>query len=150
MPEFPTIPETITVHLGAPDSAAPNVTVPFLDYISNVASSEIFPTWPENAIRANVYAQISFALNRVFTEFYRSRGYDFDITNSTAYDQSFVNQRDIFENIQAITSDVFNSYIRRQGNFEPLFAQYCDGIEVQCNGLSQWGSVALANEGLTP
>ena len=150
MPEFPTIPETITVHLGAPDAAAPNVTLPFLDYIANVASSEIFPTWPESAIRANVYAQISFALNRVFTEFYRSRGYDFDITNSTAYDQSFVNQRDIFENIQAITSDIFNSYIRRQGNFEPLFAQYCDGIEVQCNGLSQWGSVDLANEGRTP
>ena len=150
MPEFPTIPETITVHLGPPDQNAPNVTLPFLDYISNVASSEIYPTWPENAIRANVYAQISFALNRVFTEFYRSRGYDFDITNSTAFDQSFVNGRDIFENVKAITTDIFNSYIRRQGNFEPLFAQYCDGVEVSCNGLSQWGSVELANEGLSP
>ena len=150
MPDFPTIPETITVHLGPPDQSAPNVTVPFLDYISNVASSEIYPTWPENAIRANVYAQLSFALNRVFTEFYRSRGYDFDITNSTAYDQSFVNGRDIFENVKAITTDIFNSYLRRQGNFEPLFAQYCDGIEVSCNGLSQWGSVDLANDGLSP
>lgn len=150
MPEFPTIPENITVHLGAPDENAQNVTLPFLDYISNVASSEIYPTWPESAIRANVYAQISFALNRVFTEFYRSRGYDFDITNSTAYDQSFVNERDIFENVKAITTDIFNSYIRRQGNFEPLFAQYCDGIEVSCNGLSQWGSVDLANDGLSP
>ena len=150
MPEFPTIPENITVHLGAPDENAQNVTLPFLDYISNVASSEIYPTWPESAIRANVYAQISFALNRVFTEFYRSRGYDFDITNSTAYDQSFVNERDIFENVKEITTDIFNSYIRRQGNFEPLFAQYCDGIEVSCNGLSQWGSVDLANDGLSP
>lgn len=150
MPEFPTIPETITVHLGPPDQNAPNVTLPFLDYISNVASSEIYPTWPESAIRANVYAQISFALNRVFTEFYRSRGYDFDITNSTAFDQSFVNGRDIFENVKEITTDIFNSYIRRQGNFEPLFAQYCDGIQVSCNGLSQWGSVDLANDGLSP
>ena len=150
MPEFPTIPETITVHLGPPDQNAPNVTLPFLDYISNVASSEIYPTWPESAIRANVYAQISFALNRVFTEFYRSRGYDFDITNSTAFDQSFVNGRDIFENVKEITTDIFNSYIRRQGNFEPLFAQYCDGVEVSCNGLSQWGSVELANDGLSP
>lgn len=150
MPEFPTIPENITVHLGAPDENSQNVTLPFLDYISNVASSEIYPTWPESAIRANVYAQISFALNRVFTEFYRSRGYDFDITNSTAYDQSFVNERDIFENVKEITTDIFNSYIRRQGNFEPLFAQYCDGIEVSCNGLSQWGSVDLANDGLSP
>ena len=86
----PYIPTTITVHLGPPDSNAQNVTVSFPDYIKNVASSEIFPTWPENALRANIYAQTSFALNRVFTEFYRSRGYNFDITNSTAYDQSFV------------------------------------------------------------
>ena len=150
MPELPIIPETITVHLGAPDSNAPNVTLSFLDYISNVASSEIYPTWPENAIRANVYAQISFALNRIYTEYYRSRGYDFDITNSTAFDQSFVNGRNIFDNIREITGDIFNSYIRRQGNVEPLFAQYCDGIEVFCNGLSQWGSVDLANSGYTP
>lgn len=150
MPELPTIPEYITVHLGSPDSPAENVTIPFAEYISNVASSEIYPTWPESAIRANIYAQLSFALNRIYTEFYRSRGYDFDITNSTAFDQSFVNGRNIFENIQQITSDIFNSYIRRQGNIEPLFAAYCDGIEVNCNGLSQWGSVTLANQGFTP
>ena len=84
---LPTIPETITVHLGDPDAPAPNVTLPFSEYILNVASSEIYPTWPEEAIRANIYAQISFALNRIYTEYYRSRGYDFDITNSTRYDQ---------------------------------------------------------------
>lgn len=146
----PFIPKTITVHLGAPDAEAENVTVPFIDYVTNVASSEIYPTWPEVAIRANVYAQISFALNRVYTEFYRSRGYDFDITNSTAYDQSFVNGRDYFENVNEIVSEIFNSYLVRRGNVEPLFAQYCDGIEVSCDGLSQWGSVELANEGYTP
>lgn len=150
MPTLPTIPEYITVHLGAPDAPADNVTLPFEEYIANVASSEIYPTWPESAIRANIYAQISFALNRVYTEFYRSRGYDFDITNSTAYDQSFVNGRNIFENIERIVAEIFNSYIRRQGNVEPLFAAYCDGVEVTCNGLSQWGSVSLANEGYAP
>lgn len=150
MPELPTIPEYITVHLGAPDENAPNVTLPFSEYISNVASSEIYPSWPESAIRANVYAQISFALNRVYTEFYRSRGYDFDITNSTAFDQSFVNGRNIFENMDRIVNDIFNSYIRRRGNIEPLFAVYCDGIKVNCGGLSQWGSVSLAEQGLTP
>ena len=147
---LPFIPENITVHLGSPDSNAPNVTVPFIDYITNVASSEIYPTWPEEAIRANVYAQISFALNRIYTEYYRSRGYDFDITNSTAFDQSFVNGRDYFENISQIVGDIFNSYLVRQGNVEPLFAQYCDGVRVKCDGLSQWGSVDLAEQGNTP
>ncbi len=146
----PVIPETITVHLGAPNSSAENVTVSFADYIKNVASSEIYPTWPENAIRANIYAQISYALNRVYTEWYRARGYDFDITNSTAYDQSFVKGRNIFENINEIVDEIFNDYIRRQGFVEPLFATYCDGIEVSCDGLSQWGSVTLAEEGLVP
>ena len=146
----PYIPEFITVHLGPPDSSAPNVTVPFVEYIANVSSSEIYPTWPESAIRANMYAQISFALNRIYTEYYRSRGYDFDITNSIAIDQSFVNGRDIFENIQSLARELFTSYIRRQGFIEPLYAQYCDGIEIQCEGLSQWGSVTLANEGYTP
>ena len=127
---YPIIPETITVHLGAPDSAAANITVSFPDYIKNVASSEVYPTWPENAIRANIYAQISFALNRVYTEHYPSLGYDFDITNSTAYDQSFVNGREI--------------------SVEPLFASYCNGTTVTCDGLSQWGSVSLAEQGLTP
>lgn len=102
MPTLPYIPDTITVHLGRPDQPAENVTLPFTDYIKNVASSEIYPTWPESALRANILAQISFALNRVYTEWYRSRGYDFDITNSTAYDQSFVRDRDIFENIKLI------------------------------------------------
>ena len=147
---LPVIPETITVHLGEPDEPAQNVTLPFMDYIMNVASSEIYPTWPEEAIRANMYAQISFALNRVYTEYYRSRGYDFDITNSTRYDQYFVNGRDIFENIQRIAGDIFNDYIRRRGAIEPLFAQYCNGTTVTCNGLSQWGSVDLANAGYTP
>ncbi len=150
MPELPYIPETITVHLGAPDAPAENVSVPFPDYIKNVASSEIYPTWPENAIRANIYAQISYALNRIYTEYYRSRGYDFDITNSTAVDQSFVRGRDIFENISRIVDEIFTDYISRQGAIEPLFAQYCDGIRTQCDGLSQWGSVELAEQGLSP
>ena len=147
---LPFIPENITVHLAAPNIAAQNVTLPFIDYIANVASSEIYPTWPESAIRANIYAQISFALNRIYTEYYRSRGYDFDITNSTSIDQSFVNGRDVFENVYQIVSEIFNDYISRRGNVEPLFAQYCDGVEVTCNGLSQWGSVDLANQGFTP
>ena len=150
MPTVPTIPEFITVHLGAPDSDAPNVTLPFVDYLSNVASSEIYPTWPENAIRANVLAQASFALNRIYTEYYRSRGYDFDITNSIAIDQSFVEGRDVFENVQNVVRELFGNYIARQGAIEPLFAAYCDGIEVTCNGLSQWGSLELAEQGLTP
>lgn len=149
MPE-PVIPEFITVHLGPPSASAENVTVTFSDYIKNVASSEIYPTWPEAALRANIYAQISYALNRVFTEYYRGRGYDFDITNSTSVDQSFVKGRDIFENISQIVDDIFNDYLRRPGFIEPLFAQYCDGVETTCNGLSQWGSVDLANQGYGP
>ena len=112
MPTLPIIPETITVHLGAPGSSAVNVTVPFLEYIANVASSEIYPTWPESAIRANIYAQLSFALNRVYTEYYRTRGYDYDITNNTAYDQSFVNGRDIFENIRQIAAEILRLSLR--------------------------------------
>jgi peptidoglycan hydrolase-like protein with peptidoglycan-binding domain len=150
MPNTPTIPEFITVHLGPPDRDAPNVTVPFIEYVANVASSEIYPTWPESAIRANMYAQISFALNRIYTEYYRSRGYDFDITNSIAIDQSFVNGRDIFENVQSIANELFTDYISRQGFVEPLYAQYCDGVEIVCNGLSQWGSVTLAEQGYSP
>lgn len=152
MPEYnrPIIPETITVHLGAPGSNAANVVVPFPEYIKNVASSEIYPTWPESAIRANIYAQISFALNRIYTEWYRSRGYDFDITNNTQYDQKFIYGRDIFENISAIVDDIFNNYVVRQGNVEPLFTSYCSGTTVTCPGLSQWGTVSLANQGLGP
>ena len=148
--EVPTIPETITVHLGTPDSAAQNVTLSFPDYIKNVASSEIYPTWPEAALRANIYAQITFALNRVFTEWYRSRGYDFDITNSTQYDQAFVNGREVFGNINRIVDEVFNNYVVRQGSVEPLFTQFCNGTTVTCEGLSQWGTVSLANQGYTP
>ena len=147
---YPVVPETITVHLGQPNAAAENVEVPFAEYIKNVASSEIYPTWPDNALRANIYAQISYALNRVFTEYYRSRGYDFDITSSTRYDQAYVQGRDIFENISRIVDEIFNDYIVRQGSIEPLFAQFCDGIRTTCGGLSQWGSVDLAQNGLTP
>ncbi len=152
MPEsVPFIPDTVTVHLGRPNNQnAANVTVSFPDYIKNVASSELYPTWPENALRANIYAIISFTLNRIYTEWYRSQGYDFDITNSIQYDHSFVENRDIFEPISRIVDDIFNEYLVRQGSVEPLFATYCDGIEVTCDGLYQWGSVDLANQGMTP
>ena len=147
---LPYIPEYITVHLGTPDSYAENVTVSFPDYIKNVASSEVYPTWNESAIRANIYAQISFALNRVYLEYYPSRGYNFNITNSTAYDQSFENGRNIFDNISKIVDDIFTSYIRRQGFIEPLAAKYCNGTTVTCEGLSQWGSEYLASKGYYP
>ncbi|MBQ8474529.1 MAG: peptidoglycan-binding protein [Clostridia bacterium] len=145
---LPFIPEFITVHLGSPDSNAANVTVPFADYIKNVASSEIYPTWPEAALRANILAQITFALNRVYTEYYRSRGYPFDITSSTAIDQAYVNGRDIFENINQIVDEIFDNYITRGEGVEPIFALYCNGTTVSCEGLSQWGSVELAENGL--
>ena len=144
------IPENITVHLGPPSSNAANITVPFADYVKNVASSEIYPTWPEAAIRANIYAQMSYVLNRIFTEWYRSQGYDFDITNSTRYDQSFVPGRDIFENISTIVDDMIGNYLTRGDAVEPLFAQYCNGTTVTCpGGLSQWGTVPLAEQGLS-
>ncbi len=145
---LPYIPESVTVHLGSPASSAPNVTVPFTSYIKNVASSEIYPTWPEAALRANIIAQITFALNRIYTEYYRSRGYNFDITNSTAVDQSYVDGRDIFENISRIVDDIFNTYIVRGEGVEPIFSLYCDGVTTTCEGLSQWGSVSLAENGL--
>lgn len=147
----PYIPETITVHLGRPDdSSAPNVTVPFPDYVKNVASSEIYPTWPENAIRANIYVIVSYALNRIYTEWYRSRGYDFDITNTTQYDQAFVQGRDIFQPISEIVDELFNDYIRKEGAVEPFFAAFCNGTTSTCDGLSQWGTVDLAKRGYTP
>lgn len=146
----PVIPTYITVHLGRPNQPAENVTLPFTEYIKNVASSEIYPTWPENAIRANILAQISFALNRIYTEYYRSRGYDFDITNNTAIDQAFNNDGEVYSNISAIVDEIFNNYIVRRGRVEPLYAQFCDGYTTSCNGLSQWGSVTLANRGLSP
>lgn len=143
----PYIPQQITVHLGAPSSDAANVTVPFSDYVKNVASSEIYPTWNESALRANILAIVSFALNRVYTEFYRSRGYDFDITSSTAYDQAFVNGRSFFENVSRLVDDLFNDYLRRPGFVEPLAAKFCNGTTVTCEGLSQWGSQSLAQQG---
>lgn len=147
MPELPIVPEFITVHLGKPSAAARNVRVPFSQYIKNVASSEIYPTWPESALRANIYAEITFALNRVYTEHYRSRGYDFDITNSTQFDQYYVEGRDIFENISRVVDDIFNDYVVKQGQIQPYFTQYC---AQNCEGLSQWGTVTLANQGYTP
>lgn len=147
---YPYIPQFITVHLGTPGQNARNVSIGFPDYIKNVASSEIYPTWPESALRANIYAQTSFALNRVYTEWYRSRGYAFDITNSTQYDQAYLYGRDIFGNISQIVDEIFNDYLRRPGTLEPFFAQFCNGTTVTCRGLSQWGSVTLANQGMTP
>lgn len=146
----PFIPETITVHLGTPDSDAPNVTVDFPAYVKNVASSEIFPTWPESALRANIYAIVSFALNRIYTEWYRSRGYDFDITATTQYDQKFINGREYFQNISYLVDELYNDYVRRQGSVEPLFTAFCNGTTSTCAGLSQWGTVTLANRGYTP
>ena len=148
-PIIPYVPQYITVHLGAPDANAANVTVTFPDYIKNVASSEVYPTWREDAIVANILAQVSFALNRVYTEFYTSRGYDFNITSSTAYDQKYIDGRNIFENIDRIVDRIFTSYIRRIGNIEPLAAKYCNGTTVTCRGLSQWGSQELAQNGYT-
>ena len=150
MPQIlPYIPQRITVHLGPPDADAPNVTVSFPDYVKNVASSEIYPTWEESALRANILAIVSFALNRVYTEFYRSRGYDFDITNSTAYDQFFVNGRSYFENVARLADELYTSYLRRPGFVEPLAAKFCNGTTVTCEGLSQWGSQNLALQGYT-
>ena len=144
---IPYVPESITVHLGPPGANAQNVTLPFVDYVKNVASSEIYPTWDESALRANILAIVSFALNRVYTEFYRSRGYDFDITNSTAYDQAFVNGRSYFENISRLVDEIFNDYLRRPGFVEPLAAKFCNGTTVTCEGLSQWGRQNLAQQG---
>ena len=146
---IPYIPQRITVHLGPPGVNAANVTVPFADYVKNVASSEIYPTREESALRANILAIVSYALNRVYVEFYRSRGYDFDITNSTAYDQAFVNGRSYFENVSRLVDELFNDYLRRPGFVEPLAAKFCNGTTVTCEGLSQWGSQNLAQQGLT-
>ena len=144
------IPETITVHLGLPDSDAANVTIPYIRYLENVASSEIYPTWPESALRANIYAINTYALNRIYTEWYRSRGYPFDITSTTQYDQAFVYGRETFENISQLAGELVRSYVRRQGTVEPMFTAFCDGSRTTCAGLSQWGTVGLANQGLVP
>lgn len=144
------IPNPITVHLGAPGSSAANVQVSFPDYVKNVASSEIYPTWPAAALTANIYAIITFALNRIYTEWYKSRGYDYDITNSTAYDQYFIYGRPVYGSIDSIVDEIFNKYVRRQGQEAPYFTSFCSGNTVSCQGLSQWGSVTLANQGLSP
>lgn len=144
---LPYIPETITVHLGRPDAPAENVTVPFRDYIKNVASSEVYPTWDEEALRANILAQISFALNKIYLEYYPSRGYDFDITNSTAFDQKYIQGRDIFDNVSVLVDEMFQNYLRRVGTIEPLASSFCNGTTVTCPGMSQWGSQHLAMDG---
>lgn len=141
------IPDRITVHLGRPTSAAQDVTVTFRDYIKNVASSEVYPTWPEEALRANIHAQISLALNRVYTEWYRSRGYSFQITNSTSFDQYYVHGRTIFDVMSRITDDIFNTYVRKTGTVNPYFTEYCDGKTVSCKGMKQWGTVTQAQQG---
>ena len=146
----PIIPEEIIVHLGEPDAAARNITVPFAEYIKNVASGEIYPNWPIDAIKANVLAQISFALNRVYNDWYPSKGYDFDITNSPRYDQSFVENRQFFETISQVVDELFNDYLVKDEQVQPLFAMYCDGRITTCDGLSQWGTVSLANQGKSP
>ena len=147
---YPKIPEKITVHLGAPDKVAQDVTIPFVDYIKNVASSEIYPTWPDASLKANILAITSFALNRIYNEWYPSKGYNFDITNSPAYDQTYIHNREIYENIGVLAEELFNDYIVKQDQVQPLFTKYCDGRKTTCNGLSQWGTVSLANQGKTP
>lgn len=144
------IPDPITVHLGPPGSAAANVQVSFPDYVKNVASSEIYPTWPAAALTANIYAIITFALNRIYTEWYRSRSYGFDITNSPAYDQYFVYGRPIYDSISRIVDNIFDEYVRRQGQNAPYFTSFCNGTTATCSGLSQWGTVTLAEQGLDP
>lgn len=144
------IPNPITVHLGSPSSSAPNIQIPFTEYVKNAASNEIYPTWPENSLRANIYAIITFALNRVYTEWYKNRGYSFDITNSTAYDQNYIYGGPVYESISRIVDEIFNEYVRRQGQNAPYFTSFCNGSTVSCQGLSQWGTVTLANNGLTP
>lgn len=147
LPE-PVIPEFVVVHAGRPDDAsAPNYWVPFKDYIKNVACCEIYSTWRTEAIRANVLAILSFTLNRVYTEWYRGKGYPFTVTSSTAFDQSYSHGRTIFEEIGVVVDDLFTTYITREGISQPLFTQYCDGRRTQCSGLSQWGSQALAEQG---
>ena len=144
---YPIVPNNITVHLGKPDDNVRNITVSFVNYISNVASSELYPTWPRNCLIANIYAIISFTMNRIYNEWYRSKGYNFDITSSPIYDQAFVENRSTYENINNIVEEIFNNYLVKSGQIQPYFARYCDGRKTQCDGLSQWGSVSLANQG---
>ena len=144
---YPVIPNSITVHLGEPDQAARDITIPFTDYISNVAASEIYPTWPRASLEANIYAIVSFALNRVYNEWYRSKGYNFDITSSPIYDQAYTLNRSTYENIDDIVNDIFDNYVVKGDQVQPYFTRYCDGRKTTCDGLSQWGTVSLANQG---
>ncbi len=145
------IPEYIIVHDGVPaDSTAGNYYVRYRDYIKNVVSSEIYATWPENAIYANTLAIMSFTLNRVYTEWYRSKGYNFTITSSTAYDQKWIRGRNIYANVDRLVDSIFANYLSRPGVRQPIFTSYCDGKNVTCSGLSQWGSKYLGDEGYTP
>lgn len=142
------IPEYIVVHDGDPnDSSAPNYYVKYKDYIKNVASSEIYATWPEAAIYANILCIMSVTLNRVYTEWYRNQGKNFTITSSTAYDQKWIYGRNIYENISYLVDSIFNNFLSRPGVRQPIFTSYCDGVRVNCNGLKQWGSKYLAEEG---
>lgn len=148
----PVVPEFITVHQGSPnDNTAPNYTVRYKDYIKNVASCEIYSTWPESTIRANIFCIISFTLNRVYTEWYRGKGKNFDITSSTAYDHAFNYGRNIYDSISAVVDEIFSTYIKRFGRKQPLLTQYCDGKNVTCpQWLSQWGSKYLGDQGKVP
>jgi len=146
----PVVPEFVVVHLGAPtDNSAQNVWVAFKDYIKNVASCEIYSTWPVQSLRANILAIISFTLNRVFSEWYRGKGFNFTITNSTAFDQSFMNGRNFYEDISTVVDDIFTTYVTRPNIFQPLLTQYCDGVRTQCvgRGMEQWGSKDLGDQG---
>ena len=144
---YPIVPNNITVHLGEPDTSARNITIPFTDYIANVASSELYPTWPKEALIANIYTIISFAMNRIYNEWYRSKGYNFDITASSKYDQTYVENQSVYENINNIVDEIFDNYVIKNNQVQPYFTRYCDGRITTCSGLSQWGSVSLANQG---
>lgn len=145
------IPEYIIVHDGVPsDYTASNYYVKYRDYIKNVVSSEIYATWPESAIYANTLAIMSFTLNRVYTEWYRNQGYNFTITSSTAYDQKWMRGRNIYANVDRLVDSIFANYLSRPGVRQPIFTSYCDGKNVTCDGLSQWGSKYLGDEGYTP
>ena len=146
------VPQTVVVHDGVPtNSSAANYYVPYRDYIKNVASSEIYATWPRSTIVANVLAIMSFTLNRVYTEWYRNQGYDFTITSSTAYDHKWIYGRNIFEPISVVVDDIFDNYLSRPGVKQPILTQYCDGRKVRCPGwMTQWGSCELGEAGYSP
>ena len=145
----PVVPEFVIVHQGVPtDTSAPNAWVYFQDYIKNVASSEIYSTWSRESIKANVLAILSFTMNRIYTEWYRGKGFDFTVTNSTAYDQAFVYGRNIYAEISTVVDEIFTTFVTKPGIRQPLFTQYCDGVRTQCpNWMTQWGSKALGDQG---